>query len=70
MENGSETIKTGHDQVETVVYSPDATMIATGGDDPLPSTPEVLSQSLTGGKLVTKHNFGGVWQCFAWLADR
>jgi hypothetical protein len=45
-------------------------MIATGGDDPLPSTPEVLSQSLTGGKLVTKHNFGGVWQCFAWLADR
>jgi hypothetical protein len=35
VENGSDTIivtiKTGCDQVETVVYSPDTTMIATGG---------------------------------------
>ncbi|KAG2748346.1 hypothetical protein P692DRAFT_20734066, partial [Suillus brevipes Sb2] len=49
-ENGSEKIigkiKTGHDQVETVVYPPDPTMIATGGDDPLHLTPGILNQSL------------------------
>jgi len=66
-------IETGHEDVRSVVYSPDMTFIATGGHDG-PSTDSTESQvkiwdAKTGKLVVTlKGHTASVW-CLAWTPD-
>jgi len=63
-------IETGHNEVLTVVYSPDMTMFATGGDDGRnPDTRIKIWDSKTGKLVATlKGHTIGV-RCLAWTPD-
>jgi WD40 repeat protein len=71
IENILTSIKTGHDYVYAVVYSPDTTLIATGGYrwDGRDEHPIKIWDAKTGKLVATlKGHTGTVW-CLAWTKD-
>jgi WD40 repeat protein len=68
------SIKTGHIEVWAVVYSPDTTLIATGGRDG-PYTPNLMESSVkiwdakTGKLVVTLKRHTHPVRCLAWTKD-
>ncbi|KAG1882615.1 WD40-repeat-containing domain protein [Suillus subluteus] len=76
MENGETIlgpIKTGHEDVLTVVYSPDMTMFATGGYGPtragLYEHPVKIWNAKTGELVVALKGHTGSVMCLAWTPD-
>ncbi|KAG2754395.1 WD40 repeat-like protein [Suillus brevipes Sb2] len=77
IENIIASIETGHKQVYAVVYSPDTTLIATGGrDEPRPDGPRARHESTikiwdtkTGKLVATLKGHTSIVSCLAWTKD-
>jgi WD40 repeat protein len=70
IENILTSIKTGHQRVWAVVYSPDTNLIATGGQDGLRAESSIKIWNANTGRLVAtlKGHTDPVW-CLAWTKD-
>ncbi|KAG2742650.1 WD40 repeat-like protein [Suillus brevipes Sb2] len=71
IENILASIETGHNYVFTVVYSPDTTLIATGGDDGRDDYECSIKiwDAKTGKLVATLKGHTGTVECLAWTKD-
>jgi WD40 repeat protein len=63
------SIETGHEQMWAVVYSPDTTLIATGGSDARAEHPIKIWDAKTGDLVATLKGHTGWVLCLAWTKD-
>jgi WD40 repeat protein len=69
IENILASIETGHEYLYAVVYSPDTTLIATGGSDAQTDYPIKIWDAKTGKLVATLKGHTGIVWCLAWTKD-